>query len=357
MTASISPARWSAPWRWTGLILLGLALVVVFEMLRFPAALLLGPMIAGIVFGTMGASVRVPRPAFVVAQGFVGMMMAASIPLDLIGGMRNEWPVFVSGVLFTVVAAAVLGYFMARAQIFPGTTAIWGSSPGAAAAMVLMSEGYGADMRLVAFMQYLRVACCALLATILARTMGVDGSGPPVPDLFPPMDAGAAALTVALAIAAIAIARVVKVPGGPIVLSLVLGLSWKAMGFALVLPPALLAVCFAVIGFGVGLRFTREVVRHAARAFPRTLMSILTLIGACAAFGYALHLVAGVDLLTAFLATSPGGADTVAIIASSPGIDIDVPFVMTMQVARFLFVVLTAPALARYLSAGARPLG
>ena len=41
--------------------------------------------------------------------------------------------------------------------MLPGTTAVWGSSPGAATAMVLMAEAFGADARLVAFMQYLRV--------------------------------------------------------------------------------------------------------------------------------------------------------------------------------------------------------
>jgi len=354
MPSRFSLALWSTPWRWTGLIGSGLCLVILFELLHFPAALLLGPMLAAIVFGMSGASVRVPRPAFLAAQGIVGMMMAASIPLDLVTELRNDWPVFVSGILFTVLASAVLGYFMTRAKLFPGTTAIWGSSPGAAAAMVLMSEAHGADMRLVAFMQYLRVACCALISTILARTMGLDPTAQKSVDWFPPMDWAAVALTVALGVGSAFAAPRLRIPGGGLLLALMIGLGMKVMGLPLVLPPLLLAVSYAVIGFVVGLRFTREVVRHAARAFPRTLASILTLIGVCAGFGYGLHLVTGVDLLTAFLATSPGGADTVAIIASSPDMNIDVPFVMTMQVGRFLFVVLTAPALARYLSAGAR---
>lgn len=356
MTARLPLAGLSVPMRWGALIATGLVAVIVFEILQFPAALLLGPMLVAIVFATSGAVVKVPPLAFRMAQGVVGMMMAASIPLELLGGLRSEWPVFVSGILFTVASAGLLGFFMTRARLFPGTTAIWGSSPGAAAAMTLMSEAYGADMRLVAFMQYLRVACCALLATVLARTMGVDGTAPPH-DFFPPLDPLHTAVTVGVALLAVPLARRVRVAGGPLVLSLLLGLAMKAVGLDLVLPPVLLAVCYAVLGFGIGLRFTPEVVRYAARAFPRTLASILMLIGACAGFGYVLHLVAGVDLLTAFLATSPGGADTVAIIAASPSIDIDVPFVMAMQVGRFLFVLMTAPALARYLSRGAAAAG
>lgn len=352
MNGRITLDHWPLPWRWAGMIALAFVAVVLFEMLRFPAALLLGPMLAAILFATLGGAVRVPQGAFRGAQVIVGLMMAATIPLDVVGELRTEWPVFLSGILFSVVAAGILGYFMTRAKLFPGTTAIWGSSPGAAAAMVLMSEAHGADMRLVAFMQYLRVACCAVVATVLARTLGLDATAP-AHDFFPPLPLGPVALTLVFAAGVLLLSQRVRIAGGPLVLALGAGIAMKAFGLPLVLPPALLAVCYAILGFGIGLRFTPEVVRHAARAFPRTLVSILTLIAACAAFGYVLHVVAGVDLLTALLATSPGGADTVAIIAASPGMDVDVPFVMTMQVGRFLFVVLTAPTLARYLSRGA----
>ena len=54
---------------------------------------------------------------------------------------------------------------------------------------------------------------------------------------------------------------------------------------------------------------------------------------------------AGLDPLTAYLATSPGGADTVAIIAAST--PVDVPFVMAMQTGRFLLVLALGPSLAR----------
>lgn len=57
---------------------------------------------------------------------------------------------------------------------------------------------------------------------------------------------------------------------------------------------------------------------------------------------------AGVDPLTAYLATSPGGADSVAIIAANT--KVDMPFVMAMQSGRFIVVMLIGPALARYIA-------
>ena len=52
--------------------------------------------------------------------------------------------------------------------------------------------------------------------------------------------------------------------------------------------------------------------------------------------------------LTAYLAASPGGADAVAIIAASSRVDMS--FVMAMQVARLILVILIGPSLARLLA-------
>jgi uncharacterized protein len=65
----------------------------------------------------------------------------------------------------------------------------------------------------------------------------------------------------------------------------------------------------------------------------------------CGGLAFALHEAAGTDALTAYLATSPGGADAVAIIAASS--PVDVSFVMAMQIGRLLLVILIGPTLAR----------
>ena len=113
------------------------------------------------------------------------------------------------------------------------------------------------------------------------------------------------------------------------------------------LPPWLLAISYALVGWSIGLRFTRPILAHAARALPRVLAAILALIAACGGLA-ALLVVAGIDPLTAYLATSPGGADSVAIIAASTPVDL--PFVMAMQTARFLVVLFVGPHIARFVA-------
>ncbi|MDQ1259780.1 MAG: uncharacterized protein QG643_1604, partial [Pseudomonadota bacterium] len=58
----------------------------------------------------------------------------------------------------------------------------------------------------------------------------------------------------------------------------------------------------------------------------------------------------GMDPLSAFLATCPGGADSMAVIAATS--TVDTGFVMAMQLARFLIVLVVGPAVSRALAQG-----
>ncbi len=336
--------------QWAVLLALSAVLLAALEAVRLPAALLLGPMIAGIAFSAAGGSVRVPAAPYIAAQALIGAMIARSLPLGHLGGILSNWPVLLFGVGSTIVVAATIGWLLTRWRVLPGTTAIWGSSPGAASTMVVMAEAFGADVRLVAFMQYLRVMCVAATASLIASlVMTHGGHAPPVIHWFPAFDAAGFALTLVAVLGSGFAAHRFRIPaGGLLVPMLMAALMSNLVHLPIVLPPWLLAASYAVFGWSIGLRFTREILRYATRALPLLLSATALLITICAGFGVILSQVAGVDPLTAYLATSPGGADSVAIIAASS--KVDVPFVMTMQMVRFLAVAATGPALARLLA-------
>jgi uncharacterized protein len=339
--------------QWLALIVLSAATVAVLAMTGLPAALFLGPLVAGIMLSSVGASIRVPRATLLSAQAVVGAMIAHTMPLSLFGELTKDWPLFLAGVVSVVAVSTALGWLLAKRKVLPGTTAIWGSCPGAASAMVLMAAEYDADARLVAFMQYLRVVCVAAVASLVARTFGVSsGSVATVGWLAPVAWESFAATVVMMAVAAV-LGQVLRIPAGPMILSMAAGITLQGSGWlAIELPPWFLAASYALIGWSVGLRFTREILLHVARAFPRVLASTLALIASCGVFACVLVLFAGVDPLTAYLATSPGGADSVAIIAAST--KVNVSFVMAMQMARFLLVLAIGPHLARFIAERAK---
>jgi membrane AbrB-like protein len=335
--------------QWSILFTLSLVLAASFEAIHLPAALLLGPMIAAIAISASGGRVCVPELPFLFAEGAVGCLIARGVPASVFGEIGKEWPLFLGGVFVVIAAAGTLGYLLARLCVFPGSTAVWGSSPGAATAMVLMAEANGADVRLVAFMQYLRVVCVAAVASIISQ-IWMSGTHLPRPQVvwFAPFDAHVAA-TLAIVVVGVTIGKITKIPAGPLLVPLLAGIVAQSSRVTTIdLPQWLLAISYTIVGWNIGLRFTRGILTYVAKAFPRILASIGALIAICGAFGALLVRVAGIDPLTAYLATSPGGADSVAIIAASSRVD--VPFVMTMQTARFLIVLLVGPALSRFIA-------
>lgn len=346
-------------WQWGVLLLLSAVVVAALELVRLPAALMLGPMAAAIVVATNDGTLRVPALPFYAAQGVIGCMVARSITAPTLAEIARDWPLFLGGVAWAVVAAAVLGWLLARLRLLPGTTAVWGFSPGAAATMTLMSEAYGADARLVAFMQYLRVVCVVVVASVVARIWaGPIGHAPEI-DWFPPIAWGPFAATATVAAGSIAVAQRFRVPAGAVLLPLTSAVVLQAAGLLTIeLPPWLLAASYALVGWAIGLRFTRPILAHALRVLPRLLASIVALIAVCGLYAALLVVAAGVDPLTAYLATSRGGMDSTAIIAASS--DVDMAFVMAMQTARVIVVILTGPGLARFVArhaaSGAPPL-
>jgi uncharacterized protein len=283
--------------------------------------------------------------------------VARAITTDIVVTIFQRWPMFLALIGAVILFAAALGYVLTRLNVLPGTTAVWGSSAGAATAMVLMSDAYGGDMRLVAVMQYLRVACVGLVASLVARAWLPAGAAAPASIIwFPPVAPGPLLATMALGIGGAIVGVKSKLPAGALLVPMFVGAPLSASHLlTITLPPWLLAICYAVVGWSIGLRFTRATVLYAWKQLPIILASIFTLIALCGGLAFALHEAAGTDALTAYLATSPGGADAVAIIAASSRVDL--PFVMAMQIGRLLVTLLVGPTLARTIArwAGSEP--
>ena len=339
--------------RWLTLAGLSALLSATLLALHMPAAVLLGCMVCALVFSVRGLRLAVPRRFFGWGQGLLGCLMAQSLHPDQLGQVLAHWPVFIGTTVLLIAASSALGWWLMRRQVMPGTTAIWGMAPGAASAMVVMAEEYGADVRLVAFMQYTRVVVVTVVAALVARAAGAHAPASSAGvDWLPWLAWGSLpglALTGALVLGGGWVARRFAIPGGSMVIPLVGGVVVQLVwGWAPALPPVLMALAYAAIGWSVGLRFTRDVLLHALRALPRVMAAMLLLMGVGLASGAVLVLAVGLDPLSAYLATSPGGADSMAVIAATS--TVETSFVMAMQLARFLLVLITGPAISRWLA-------
>ena len=105
--------------------------------------------------------------------------------------------------------------------------------------MMLMAAAYGADIRLVAFMQYLRVLFVAVVATVFAKLWtGGAPAATAATDWFPPIAWVPFAETVALIAFGAACSRLRRVPAAPLLVPLGVGMALQDAGLvAIELPP------------------------------------------------------------------------------------------------------------------------
>jgi hypothetical protein len=331
------------------LIILSILMSFLFLELSLPGALMLGPMAAAIALGVLRSDIHVHRIPFGFAQGVVGCMVAQSLTPAVMHAFWSRGVLFVSIVLSIIVFNCAMGWFLSHSGAFPGTTAVWGLLPGAASSMIIMAESCGADVRLVAFIQYLRVVMVGFFASFVAHFNIHHPIAGRVFHWFPevlPLPFGE---TMTIILVGTFIGYFLRISGGMLLIPLFAGSILQAGGLAsIMLPGWLLASAYMCIGWTVGLRFRRDVLLYAARMIPRAVLSIFVVIVFCGFLGYLLNRFLGVDPLTAYLATSPGGVDAVAIIATSA--NVKVGFVMALQLSRMLLVVLIGPLVSRWVA-------
>ena len=342
---------------WLALAAMSVPVTALMVWATLPAALFFGPMLTAIAFALGGTDLKVPRKSFMFTQAILGCLIGRTLTGSILVTILNDWPAMLLVVGATIVAGAVVGWVLFRFSALPGATAALGSSPGGAAALIAVAEEFGADAQLVAFMAYLRVIIVVLSAALVSRLF-FDAAPAQVAATSLPAASSFALLplaaTLGVALLGALIGGLLRLPGGAFLMPMVVAAIAQSTGtITITLPVWLLAVTYGALGWYVGLGFTRRVVLHALRAVPQLVLATLALMALCAVSAWLLTVLVHTDGLTAYLATSPGGLDSMAIIAVASHADI--PLVMAIQTLRLFIVVFTGPQIAKLICRYAKP--
>jgi membrane AbrB-like protein len=334
---------------WVGLVAAAAGGAFGLSRLGVPAPWLIAPLVVAIAASVSGlVELRVPHRAFVAAQAAIGMLIAQMFTPPVVASIARSWAVMAVVVASTIVAAGIAGWILARFTSIPAATAAWGSAPGGASAMIAMSADNGADPRIVAFMQYLRVTIVVLSASVVARALLPHGVHPHAAGTtaFDPL--GVAETIAVAALGAWGAIRL-KIPAGALLGPMVLGAVLHGTGLVrIAVPAAALDAAYLAIGLTIGLLYTPATVRYALRVLPQLLASTVVLIALCCASAALLVATIHVDALTAYLATTPGGLDSVTVIAVGSGAN--APLVLAVQALRIVVVIVSGPAVAKLIA-------
>ena len=325
-----------------------------------PAGWLVGPMLVALTLALVWEKhPSVPRWGRIVSLAVVGGVLASAFRPSVLPLISRHWlPVslVVCGTLLLSLGAGLLLSSLVRID---RKTAALGALPGAASGMLAMSDTLGADARLVALMQYTRVVVVVVTATFVGRlTTGAapqPASGQGLRALSEGVDllvqgtVQTYAVTVLVAVLGAWAGTRLRLPAGALLGPLILGVALAELGVVqLAWPPGVPQAAYLVLGLWVGLLFDGASVKQAGRLLPFVLASTVGLVLACAALGWALAELTGLDAMTAYLATTPGGIDSVAIVALGSGAD--APLVLAVQMLRLLAVVFAGSLLGRWWS-------
>ncbi|MDF7674095.1 AbrB family transcriptional regulator [Acetobacteraceae bacterium ESL0709] len=340
MVKSAQFYRWALRW----LVLLGLSALITcfFLAIHLTAGFMLGPMIAAIILAISGHQPTISRPLFAVSQAVLASVVVSSLSLSVVMDIGHHWGVMLFSVFSVIIVSFFSGAVLAWFGIMPGTTALWGSSPGGASTMMLICGSFGADPRLAAFMLYFRVILVAL-ATSLVAWLVTDTHHAPY---LPPVLKGDTLPTLGLILITGTIGSRLKFPAAPLLLTMAVGAILQLSGlFTIATPQWLRIPAYMIIGWSIGLRFTKPVLQHAFRALPAVAFASTVMITVCALLAFPVAKLAHIDLLSAYMATSPGGLDTIIII--STGVKVALPFIIALQTARLLAVLAFGPLIAK----------
>ncbi|MCY1370539.1 membrane protein AbrB duplication [compost metagenome] len=186
-----------------------------------------------------------------------------------------------------------------------------------------------------------------LIGAIVSHTLSSDMISPEIPVSAAALGFAAPAsgtLTILVLIGSVLIGA--RFPAGALLVPLLAGAAMQLGGlFIIDLPQWLLCLAYGSLGCYVGLRFDRETYDFVVRRLPAMLLSALALIALCALSAHFMAKLLNKDFLSVYLATSPGGLDSMAIIALET--QADVGLVLAMQTMRLFGVILVGPYLAR----------
>jgi membrane AbrB-like protein len=286
-----------------------------------------------------------PRHGVAVGEAVIGVTLGAFVQLSTAQAVfAHAVPVFAI-TLITLGLTVGAGLLLARWTHLDAATASLGMVAGGATGVIVIADKVGADQRLVAIMQYVRVLI-VMAATPVVAVLAFPATGAGAQPTDHAQAATGLLFTAVAASAGLLIARAGRLPAPTLLAPMLVAAALTVAGapFAVGVPARLADVAFAVIGLDVGLGFTAASLRSARRILPKVLVMVVGLLLACALLALALAPLAHVSRLDAYLATTPGGL--YAVLAAAVDGGANTTFILAVQVLRLFVMLFAAPALA-----------
>jgi uncharacterized protein len=318
---------------------------------HLPAAWLFGPLVASALFAVRDwHAVELPRSVYIAAQAVVGTALGAGFSPATLLTLPRHFSIFAFAVIFILLTSLFNGWILTRTTRLDVATAFLGTMPGGAGEMAAMSDSLRADSRLVVIMQYTRLLL--ILASLALATPFLSHHSPSTRE----------AVTTALVPATFTWWKIVvlillastgwvagmrtRIPAGTFLVPTVLYFLLETSGIALGRWPwPVFATAYLIMGLQIGGRFRPSTLAAIKDILLPVAGTTLLLLAGSFVLAWILNREMGLDPVSAYLAATPGGLDSVAAVAAE--LQGDTAVILTVHLVRLLCVLTVGPWLVR----------
>lgn len=325
-------------------LLLGVLGGALFELAALPLPWMLGPLVTNLIASMVGIRVAIPNRLRELGLGIMGLVLGGRINIELMERLP-DWSISLLLLTAGVTVATCVVTLWYRRCGFETTAAFFSALPGGMAAMVMLGERLGVDVRSVAIGQSFRVVFVLLVLPPLFWLM--EGGGEMAQNTS--ADAVWQDAWLLVLLAAVPLGRWLRIPAPALLVPLLLGAVLSVSGVGnLQIPDWGMATILLVLGSSIGARFSGtsfvQLLGYAKYALVATLITLLVL----AVFAELIHQLLGIPRDIALLALAPGGMAEMAILAMA--LEMDPLYVTFHHMFRLVVLILIAPFIVKRIS-------
>ncbi len=322
--------------------------------LHLPLGLLLGSLLATGLLAALGwrpfgLTLQVPARTRNFFIPIIGVAIGGAFTPAVLAQMPGWWPSLLALCLYIPLAHFIGYHIYRRFGPLPPTTAFFGAVPGGLIESVVLGEEAGADVQMLALLQFLR-----LILTIIAVPLGFAwatghsvGSGGGMSLSGPALGLRDAALLAVVGVAGYVAGHRLRLPAavmtGPLIASAAVHLGGWVEG----VPPGwAVGLTQIVVGSVLGARFAGMPKGALPMAFRLASLNVGAALVLAFAFSVVVAPLVGVSQSGVFLAFAPGGLTEMSLVALS--MQISVVYVTAHHVVRIVLAVSFAKIGARW---------
>jgi membrane AbrB-like protein len=336
------------------LLLAATGLAAIFHIVHLPGAWMFGPLAASAMFAVRGwHAARFPNGIYIAGQALIGTTLGAGFSPATLAVIPQHAGIFTFAVVFILLTSLLNGWLLSRFTHLDAATSFLGTMPGGAGAMAAMSDSLRADTRLVTAIQYVRLlvilASLACVAPVLkAHTTSItSGTGTGIVFYSTHFVAWKFVVLLAMATLGWLASTRTPIPAAAFLVPTLLYFILSAQGIHLGgWPWPLLAAAYTTMGLQIGGLFHPETLTMIRRVILPVIGTTILLLVASVILAFLVARLMHLEFVSAYLAATPGGLDSVAAVATD--LRVDTTIVVSMHLVRLLCVLLFGPWLVRF---------